>query len=89
MYLERWYAAGAMFEGDDSIWWITGGKTYDVGGTIERYSTEIFEVIEDDFTFGEDLPKTMNHHNLVNVNNTHMVVLGGDEYDNEIFIFDR
>ena len=77
----RVYGAAAMFEGDDSIWWVSGGS----GG----YSTEIFNTLDNSFTFSIDLPKALYYHNLVNVNNTHMVVLGGQVITDEIFIFDK
>ena len=78
---DRLYASAAMFEGDDSIWWITGGWNGD--------STETYNALDDSFVPGPDLPKYMYYHNLVNVNNTHMVVLGGQSTTDETFIFDR
>lgn len=51
--------------------------------------TEVYNVIDDDFSNYVPLPKTMVYHNLVNVNNTHMVALGGDDYSDEVFIYDR
>ena len=78
------HSAGAMFEGDDSIWWITGG--YDRSGLD---STEVYHVNDNSFSFGVDLPKEMYYHNLVNVNNTHMVLLGGSATSNEVYIIDR
>ena len=76
-------SAAAKFEGDDSIWWVTGG-----GDSISnRKSTENFNRIK--FSYGADLPKDMKNHNLVNVNSTHMVLLGGYHYSDEVFIFDR
>ncbi len=74
-----------MFEGNDSIWWITGG--YYAGSDL--HSTEVFNAEDESFTRGINLPKEMSYHNLVNVNSTHMVVLGGIVTSDEIFIFDR
>ncbi len=82
----RYGAAAAMFEGDDSIWWITGGSN------DESYlnSTEFFNVNDNSFTFRVNLPNQLFHHNLVNVNNTHMVLLGGFSYNGgEVFIINR
>ena len=87
MFVERAFAAAAMFEGDDNIWWITGGDNSDLLHYIE--STEVFDVESNSFSFGADLPKEVAKHNLVNINSTHMVMLGGTDEDNEVFIFDR
>ena len=84
MNVARGYAASAMFENDDSIWWITGG--YD--GT-EIQDTEIFNVNNNSFSNTIDLPKAMWVHNLVNVNNTHMVVLGGRDNTDEVYYINR
>ena len=80
----RGYAAAAMFEGGDDIWWITGGY----GGSFWD-STEVFSVNDNSFAFGVDLPKELENHNLVNVNNTHMVLLGGYVASDEVYIIDR
>ena len=80
----KYAAAAAMFEGDDDIWMITGG--YD-GNSLD--STESFNVDDNSFSYGLNLPKEVHYHNLVNVNNTHMVLLGGDDFSDEIFIMDR
>ena len=74
-----------MYEDDDSVWWVTGGydQNYDLS------STEVFDVNENSFSYGVNLPKELHYHNLVNVNNTHMVLLGGQEHSNEVFIIDR
>ena len=85
MLFDKYDAVGAMFEGDDDVWWVTGG--YDGFYVLE--DTEIFDVNEERFTTGIDLPKEMHDHNLVNVNNTHMVLLGGFETTDEVFIIDR
>ncbi len=73
-----------MFEGDEDIWWVTGGWN---GETIN--STEVYTVDDNDFEFGVDLPRPLGYHNLVNVNNTHMVVLGGYDVTNLVFMIDR
>ena len=73
-----------MFEGDDFIWWITGGNDGD-----DLNSTEVFDVNENSFSYGVNLPKNMHGHNLVNVNNTHMVLLGGHKTSDEVYIIDR
>ena len=72
-----------MFEDDDSIWWVTGGA---YAGPNSK-STEVFD--NDTFSKGPELPKIMSRHNLINVNNTHMVTLGGNRVSDEAFIFDR
>ena len=83
MNMKRNNAAGAMFEGDDDNWWITGGSD----GDNVLNSSEIFNVMDNTFSMGIEIPLPLNHHNLVNVNNTHMVLLG--YYPDQIYIFDR
>lgn len=80
----RHMAAAAMFEVDEENWWVTGGSR---NGDLR--STEVFNVRDRTFSYGVDLPTGMRYHNLVNVNHTHMVVLGGDIYSDDIFIIDR
>ena len=70
-----------MFENDDSSWFVTGGN--------DSLATEVYNVNGNSFEFSVDLPKTMRYHNLVNVNETHMVVLGGNEISDEVFIMER
>lgn len=79
----REYAAGAQFY-NSSLWWITGGWMGDY-----LNSTEMFSDFSDQFAPYSPLPKDVSHHNLVNVNNTHMVLLGGYFLSNEVFIFNR
>ncbi len=78
--------AGATFEGDDNLWWVTGGY---FGRSTDR--TEILNAFDNSFSNGVNLPKPMYVHNMVNVNNTHMVLLGGeaDPNSDECFMFDR
>ena len=85
MIEKRHYAAAAMFEDYDDIWWITGGKE-DFDWT---YSTEFYNANDSSFTLGPDLPRELILHNLVNVNKTHMVLLGGNDASDRINIFDR
>ncbi len=75
-------SAAAMFEGDDEIWWVTGGNH-------SPSSTEFFSVSNNNFTYTVDLPKNMYYHNLVNVNHTHMVLLGGYYPSDEVYTIDR
>ncbi len=80
-------ASGSMFECDDSIWWITGG--FDEGFS-DLDSNDVFSVNGNSFSYGVKLPKEMAVHNLINVNNTHMVVLGGySSSADEVYIIDR
>lgn len=81
----RYGASASMFQGDDSVWWVTGGRV----DSIYWNSTEIFNAMDNQFVYGIDLPKNMYYHNLINVNSTHMVVLGGKVDSEEVFIFDR
>ncbi len=81
----RSLAAASMFEGDDAIWWMTGGENFD----FETKSTELYSVANNNFSLGVDLPQRLAYHNLVNVNNTHMVLLGGEDDIDDVYIFDR
>ncbi len=76
-----------MFENDTDTWWVTGGGYFGLGDV--KRSTEVFDVLDNGFEFSVDLPKVMRYHNLVNVNNTHMVLLGGQDTSNDIFVIDR
>ena len=85
MTFNRSGAAGAMFEGDDESWWITGGY----GDDLSLNSTETYTVTANGFGLDVDMPKELNFHNLINVNCTHMVVLGGNFPSHDVFIYDR
>ena len=82
----RRYAAAAMFQDEPNIWWVTGGYN----GVSALSSTEVYNATRNIFSYGVEMPMEMSYHNLVNVNNTHMVLLGG-QYPgcDEVFIFDR
>ena len=70
-----------MFEGDDNNWWVGGGG---ILKTSYR-SSEVFNTDSNNFTYGIALPGRKTSVNLVNVNNTHMVMLKS----NKAFITDR
>ena len=80
-------AAAAMFEDDEDIWWITGG----IDDELISKTQEVYSASANNFFIGGSLPKRMTRHNLVNVNNTHMVVLGGidDEESFDLYIYSR
>ena len=80
----RSYAAAAMFEGLDDLWWITGGYN-----AMVYISTETYATAENDFVPSVVLPQEVWHHNLINVNNTHMVIVGSEAPSDEIVIYDR
>ena len=81
----RSYAAGSMFEGDNDIWWITGG----VEDFDKLNQTEYLSVPNSDFIESIDLPSPLSEHVLINVNSTHMVALGGYFPSDQVYIFDR
>ena len=81
MLVPRSKSACAMFEGDDEIWWVTGGWSLD--------STEVFNVTSNAFKESVDLPEDRYDHNLVNVNQTHMVLLGDGFSSAEVYIINR
>ena len=80
----REYATGSKFESDDDFWWIAGGYASD-----PLDSTEYYNATTNRFSYGVDLPVRKSYANLVNVNKTHMVLVGGDEYSDDIYIIDR
>ncbi len=65
---------------------MTGGQ--DVDFTNMR-TTEIYNKTTRQFASYVDLPKRAAHHNLVAVNETHVVILAGSLPTDEVFIFDR
>ncbi len=83
---QRQSPAGAMFENDANVWWITGG--YD--GISDRRITFFYNALNDTFTDSQvNLPKDMYRHNLVNVNNTHMALLCGNQETYDSYLFNR
>lgn len=79
MLEDRDDAASAQF-GSTGFWWVTGGETI---------STELYDDTTRQFYSYVDLPKTMSYHNMVNINDTHTVILGGAYTSGDIFIFSR
>ena len=75
-----------MFEGDPDMWWITGGLN---NNAYAMDSTEMYSTFNNSFNNGPNLPLERTNHNLVNVNNTHMVLLGALYSADEIYIYDR
>ena len=69
-------AAGVMFEGDDQFWWVTGGAYYGINNVN---TTELYDRVTKQFTYYSEMPYETDLHNLINVNNTHTVLLGGRE----------
>ena len=83
MALARSNSAGAHFSPDE--YWITGGY---VSLLNETDSTELYTA-GSGFANYTDLPRRMKKHNLVALNATHMMALGGDPRSAEVSIFDR
>ena len=70
----------------DEEWWVTGGFQYE---NYERMrSTEVYDASTREFEPYVDLPVAANRHNLVNVNETHTVLVLS-EAGTELYIFDR
>ena len=83
----RHESSSAMFENDEDIWWVTGGQN-----AVQTSDTaDVYSATANNFFIGPALPKPMTRHNLVNVNNTHMVILGGtdDEESFDLYIYSR
>lgn len=76
-----------MFEGDDQYWWVTGGsESYDYN---LQQSTEIYDVLSNQFNSFTDIPYATDLHTLVNVNNTHTVLLSGREESSQVYMYNR
>ena len=83
---KRTWAASTMFEGNDDLWWITGGAYYLTSNTD---STELYFASNNSFAFSVPMPVRNDLHVVVNINSTHTVMLGGRDTSDLIFIFDR
>ena len=79
-------ASAAMFEGDDQYWWVTGGSESNDYG---QRTTEMYDVLSNQFHNHTDLPYATDLHGLVNVNNTHSVLLCGRDESSQVDIYDR
>lgn len=62
-------------------WWITGG---DGSG---RHTTELYHP-ESGFELFVDLPKAASWHNLVHINDTHVLMLCGISSTKDTYVFD-
>ena len=76
--------AAAWFE-DTDFWWITGGFEF----TYWTNTSEVLDTRTRQFFNYEDIPIATDSHNLINVNSTHMVLLGGALLSDQVYIFDR
>ena len=72
--------AGAMMS--NGQWWVTGGSTI----SYDLASTEVFNGKE--FSAYVDLPEKRKGHNLVQVNTTHFMLLGGYSPTSRVWMFD-
>ena len=70
-----------MIEDNSDLWWVTGGSGG--GATSEMYHASINRFLDDSY-----IPKQISFHNLINVNNTHTVMLGGSSLTDQTYIFD-
>ena len=78
----RAWAAGVMY--NLTHWWITGG--WDDG---TRSSTELYNVVANEFTLHVELPETKEAHNLVRVNETHIMLTGDWDPTRKSWMFDQ
>ena len=79
-------SAAIKWEGDDQFWWITGGFN---GYNFYLRSTETFDALADEFSRDILLPGEFRQHNLVNVNSTHTVLLGGMSGTDEVYYIEK
>lgn len=85
MNTRRSFGVSSKFENNDDLWWITGGDgDPSAGDTTEMYSESAKQ-----FDNGIDLPKSLYFHEMVNLNNTHTVVLGDDTPSSSVYLYDR
>lgn len=76
--------AAAWFE-DTDFWWITGGS----GLTGWLNTSEVLNKSNGQFVNYVDIPIDTQSHSLVNINSTHMVMVGGVLKSDQAYIFDR
>ena len=86
MNQKRAWSAAATFEGNDQFWWITGGSP---ASTYNVESTELYDATTNEIQYYADLPIQNDLHSLVNVNDTHTVMLGGRVASRDVYVFDR
>ena len=77
MTTSRAYAAGTQIT--NNLWWITGGGS----------TTELYNATDEQFYPYVDLPKSMSKHNIININVTHTVLLGGSASTDEVYVFNQ
>ncbi len=84
MLEKRVYPASTMI--NETHWWVTGGWN-----TQKKWirSTEVYDSRSKQFQRYVDMPKGLSLHNLVKVNQTHFVILGGQVTPNQAYMFDR
>ena len=81
--IHRRYASAASMI-DDDHWWVTGGW----GDSSALTTSEIYVGgVEDAFYEDVDLPVDLYHHNLVRINDTHHIMLGGDTRTSQSYFF--
>ena len=66
------------------IWWITGGQGGD--SDPEFNTTEVYSNSNGHFTSYVNLPRPASFHNLVAINETHFVFLGGNWINSNVII---
>jgi len=88
-----WQSAGAMREAryaaaavllSDTQWWVTGGHD---NSQNFLSSTELFTVGQG-FSAYTNLPVALGYHNLVKVDDTHVMLLGGNVDSSKVWLFD-
>ena len=77
---QRNYAVSTVVQ---ETWWTTGGF---IGLYLK--STEVYDYVTSDFAPFMDLPAPRDFHNLVKINESFIMLLGGQEAFNETFLFD-
>ena len=81
MNVERCVAASINL--NDTKWWVTGG-----GPAIN--STEVFDESSELFFSSDDLPNGDNrYHNLVRINASHIMYLGGFPYHSDTYYYNQ
>lgn len=84
MTCNRYEAASLMLNKDQ--WWITGGND----GSSFLDSAEVYDVKTNQFQIQHvALPKPIGHHNLVKIDETRFVLLGGNSDSDKVHVYDR
>ena len=64
---------------EEDEWWVSGTGT----------TTEVFRSGTNEWRYFEDLPKDVDHHNVVKLDVDNVIMLGGMETSTDLYLFTR